>query len=114
MAQKQIYFYDGQKVFDHSELVDADAKVPANATEVRPADGLYEPRTFNGTEWVGVSREEWLKNRPEQEPLEPSAQDKMIADLTKQLAKATQTATAAQSSVAELTKKVAELKGAEA
>ncbi|KRM92786.1 hypothetical protein [Loigolactobacillus rennini] len=112
MAYKLIYFYDNNKQFDHSELVDAATTVPANATDIRPTDGLYEPRTFNG-KWVGVTREEWLKNQPAPEPEEPTDQEQAMAELTKQLAQTKQTATDAQNALAELTKQVAQLKGAD-
>lgn len=109
---KRVYHLDNNGQLVNYDLVPEDYIAGENETCTPQPEGLYEPITFNGTEWVGVSRDEWLKNQPVPEPLEPSAQDQMIADLTKQLAKATQTATAAQSAVAELTKKVAELKGA--
>lgn len=108
MAQKQIYFFDTQKHFDHSELVAADAVVPTNATDIKPADGLYEPLTFTGSEWTGVTREEWLDNRPDEDPVEPTDQEQVIAKLTKQLAQAT---AQTQQAISELTKQVAALKG---
>lgn len=78
---KLIYFYNDQRQLDHSELVDDDYQLPANATDIRPADGLYEPLTFTGSAWTGVTREEWLANHPEPEPIEPSEQDKINAQL---------------------------------
>lgn len=78
---KLIYFYNDQRQLDHSELVDDDYQLPANATDIRPQDGLYEPLSFTGTEWVGVTREEWLANQPEPEPVEPTEQDKINAQL---------------------------------
>lgn len=78
---KLIYFYNDQRQLDHSELVDDDYQLPANATDIRPADGLYEPLSFTGTEWVGVTREEWLANQPEPEPTQPTEQDKINAQL---------------------------------
>lgn len=76
-----IYFYNDQRQLDHSELVDDDYQLPANATDIRPADGLYEPLSFTGTDWVGVTREEWLANQPEPEPTQPTEQDKINAQL---------------------------------
>lgn len=86
MAAKLIYFYDDQKHLDHSELVDETAVVPTGATDIRPADGLYEPLTFTGTEWVGVTREEWLANSPEQPAPVPTAEQQMINALGQQVA----------------------------
>lgn len=31
-------------------------------TEVEPPSELYEPRYFNGNEWLGSSKEEWEQN----------------------------------------------------
>ena len=78
---KLIYFYNDQRQLDHSELVDDDYQLPANATDIRPQDGLYEPLTFTGSAWTGVTREEWLANQPEPEPVEPTEQDKINAQL---------------------------------
>ncbi|WP_125607241.1 hypothetical protein [Lapidilactobacillus bayanensis] len=78
---KLIYLYNDQRQLDHSELVDDDYQLPANATDIRPQDGLYEPLTFTGSDWTGVTREEWLANQPEPEPTQPTEQDKINAQL---------------------------------
>lgn len=56
----------------------------ANETFTKPADGLYEPK-WNGSTWVGISAEEYLKKHPVA-PIKPSDQQKVTmaqqADIT--------------------------------
>lgn len=88
MAVKVIYFYDATtKQFDHSELVDSSVTIPANATDIRPADGLYTPLTFTGTEWTGSTREAWLAAQPAPVAPTPTAEQLAIAALTQQVVK---------------------------
>lgn len=90
MAVKVIYFFDATtKQFDHSELVDSSVTIPENATDIRPADGLYTPLTFNGTEWTGSTREAWLAAQPAPvAPVAPTptAEQLMINSLGQQVA----------------------------
>lgn len=109
MTQKQIYFYDQNRVFSGSDMIDSDAELPVNATDIKPVSGLYQPITFDGAQWVGVSREEWLASNPDDIPDYPTSQDKSIAALTAQTADAIQQAQLAQKANAALTEKVADL-----
>lgn len=109
MTQKQIYLYDGNGVFAGSQMIDNDTEMPANSTDIAPASGLYQPATFDGTQWVGVSREDWLASNPDDIPNYPTSQDKIIASLTAQTADAIQQAQLAQKANAALTEKVADL-----
>ena len=55
----------------------------ANETFTKPADGLYEP-TWNGSTWVGISAEEYLKKHPV-EPAKPTTQQTAMAGLLKDM-----------------------------
>ena len=123
---KAIYLYDTTShEFKGAKLVDDDYVAIAGETEIKPTDGLYEPITWNGTQWVGTDKEVWqaaqeaeqaemLKEHPEAVP-QPTAEQQQISELIKvnaqqaalnaqlikqlaalQTAKATQTAQAAQ------------------
>ena len=56
----------------------------ANETFTKPKDGLYDP-TWNGSDWVGISAEEYYKQHPVA-PIKPSDQQKVTmaqqADIT--------------------------------
>lgn len=56
----------------------------ANETFKKPKDGLYDP-TWNGSDWVGISAEEYYKQHPVA-PVKPSDQQKVTmvqqADIT--------------------------------
>lgn len=56
----------------------------ANETFKKPKDGLYDP-TWNGSDWVGISAEEYYKQHPVA-PVKPSAQQQVMmaqqADIT--------------------------------
>ena len=55
----------------------------ANETFTKPADGLYEP-TWNGSTWVGISAEEYLKKHPVA-PAQPTAQQTAMTALGQQV-----------------------------
>lgn len=63
----------------------------ANETFTKPADGLYEPK-WNGSTWVGISAEEYLKKHPV-EPAKPTSQDVAMAGLLKDAAQFKATST---------------------
>ncbi|MCQ0055474.1 hypothetical protein [Pediococcus acidilactici] len=48
---------NGVEVADDYSLKDGE-------TFATPEEGLFPPITFNGTEWEGVTYEEWLKANP--------------------------------------------------
>lgn len=90
MAQV-LYYWDKNNQFDHSELLDElPTPLPANATTVVPANGLYDPISWNGNTWTGVTLETWLAARPDPEPAVPTTDQKAQAQLALQLAKTTQ------------------------
>ena len=91
---KAIYLYDiASRKFQGSKLVDDDYIVQAGETEIKPTDGLYEPITWDGTQWVGTEQAVWqavqdesyqkyLKEHPEATP-QPTAEEKQLSELIK-------------------------------
>ena len=59
---KIVYLYDGTpfivELNDEGEYV-----YPKDEyTEVAPPEGIYQPFYYNGNEWIGSTREEWLES----------------------------------------------------
>ncbi|WP_035456929.1 hypothetical protein [Loigolactobacillus coryniformis] len=97
---KAIYLYDKtSREFQGSKLVDDDYVAAAGETEIKPADGLYEPVTFptdDATAWVGTDQavwqaaqdaayQEYLKEHPEAAP-QPTAEQQALTALAQQIA----------------------------
>lgn len=59
----------------------------ANQTFVKPKDGLYWPIRFNGTEWIGITKEEFEKAHPA-EPIPVSQSTLALNALGQQFAQA--------------------------
>ena len=55
----------------------------SNETFKKPKDGLYDP-TWNGSDWVGISAEEYYKQHPVA-PVKPSAQQTAMIALGQQV-----------------------------
>ena len=55
----------------------------SNETFKKPKDGLYDP-TWNGSDWVGISAEEYYKQHPVA-PVKPSAQQAAMVALGQQV-----------------------------
>ena len=86
---KILYFWDSNfklvnSIFCQNEE-DMPSPMPSNATSVAPADGLYEP-SWNGSAWVGITREEWLAQQPAATPAAPTTDQKFQAQLALQIA----------------------------
>lgn len=92
---KAIYLYDTtSREFKGSKTIDDDNYVAqAGETEIKPTDGLYEPVTWTGTDWVGTDKEVWqaaqdaeqaelIKEHPELAP-QPTAEQQQLSDLVK-------------------------------
>lgn len=94
---KAIYLYDTtSREFQCSKLVDDNYVAATGETEIKPADGLYEPVTFptdDATAWLGTDKEVWqaaqdaanqayLKEHPELAP-QPIAEEKQLSELIK-------------------------------
>lgn len=54
-----------------------------NETFVKPEDGLYDP-TWNGSSWVGITKDEYYKKHPVA-PVKPSAQQTAMIALGQQV-----------------------------
>lgn len=81
MNFKQVYLYDGTPylAFKNEE---GEYQYPEEAwTETQPPEGIYSPFYFNGNEWIGATREEWLDTLPKQEPDIPDSHDFLNAQL---------------------------------
>lgn len=78
---KVVYLLDGTPFI--VELNDEGEYVYPNDewTEVSPPEGIYSPFYFNGNEWIGSTREEWLESLPKDEPVNPSETDFLNAQL---------------------------------
>lgn len=83
---KVVYLYDGTPYL--AELNnEGEYDYPKEAwTEIAPPPGIYEPFYFNGNEWIGSTREEWLDTLPEKETIPPSPSELMMADTQMQVA----------------------------
>ncbi|WP_072557431.1 hypothetical protein [Lactiplantibacillus plantarum] len=85
-----LYFYDNNKAYDHSQVYTDDMQVPnplpANSTTVAPEQGLYGIPKWNGTTWVGITRDEWLTQQPAATPVAPTNDEKFQAQLALQMA----------------------------
>lgn len=56
-------------------------------TDIAPTSDLYEPMYFDGSEWIGSTKEEYEENLPEKEPRIPSVNEYMLAQAQMQVAK---------------------------
>ena len=81
---KAVYTWDSNNHFNASKLVDDDYELKDNETFTKPEDGLYAA-TWNGSAWVGTPKETWEANQPKID-VQPSAQQKLNATLTTQMA----------------------------
>lgn len=89
---KQVYFYDEKtKEFNGYDVIEDAAKIPANATTVKPVDskgiGLYDPTwNKNTNSWDSLTKEEWEQKHATPEPKPVPTQDQQtLAALTKQV-----------------------------
>lgn len=93
---KAIYTFDASNTFTGSKLVDDSYKLQSGETEVKPADGLYTPITWNGTTWVGTDQVTWQAAQDavqaeylKANPVTPSAEQLAINTLGQTLASVT-------------------------
>ena len=83
---KQVYLYDGTPylAFKNEE---GEYQYPDDEwTEVSPPEGIYSPFYYNGNEWVGSTREEWLESLPKDEPKPPDQSILQMAQTQMQVA----------------------------
>ena len=55
-------------------------------TDIAPTSDLYEPMYFDGSEWIGSTKEEYEESLPKEETPQPSASDLMMAGTQMQIA----------------------------
>lgn len=55
-------------------------------TDIAPTSDLYEPMYFDGSEWIGSSKEEYEESLPKEEIPQPSAYELMMASTQMQIA----------------------------
>ena len=105
------YFDDSTKCFLYTDVIDDDADMPENATTIAPvnSDGtaMYAP-TWNGTNWVSMSQEEFQEKyeqqqRPDNVPAITESQ-KQEAQYMLELAKMKANIAANSKTIAALTK----------
>ena len=59
---KIVYLYDGTPYMVYKDE-EGEYQYPNDEwTEVSPPEGIYSPFYFNGNEWIGATREEWLES----------------------------------------------------
>lgn len=82
-----IYRYDAStKKLTVTDVVADDYELKANETTVVCPDGLYEPSFDEAAQtWKGITKEEWEAKHPQQ-PIEPTTQQKLDAQMQIQLA----------------------------
>lgn len=83
---KIVYLYDGTPYMVYKDE-EGEYQYPNDEwTEVKPPSGIYSPFYFNGNEWIGSTREEWLENLPEDEPKPPDQSILQMAQTQMQVA----------------------------
>ena len=83
---KQVYLYDGTPYLAFKNE-DGEYQYPNDEwTEVPPPEEIYSPFYYNGNEWVGSTREEWLESLPKDEPKPPDQSILQMAQTQMQVA----------------------------
>ena len=80
-------------------------------TEVPPPEGIYQPFYYDGNEWIGSTREEWLESLPEDEPVNPNETDFLNAQLISNDIEHTAKIKGLQQDIANLTTELLAIKG---
>lgn len=76
---KIVYLYDGTPCMVYKDE-EGEYQYPNDEwTEVSPPEGIYSPFYFNGNEWIGSTREEWLETLPGEEETENHKPDELDA-----------------------------------
>ena len=83
---KIVYLYDGTPYMVYKDE-DGEYQYPNDEyTDVPPPEGIYSPFYYNGNEWVGSTREEWLESLPKDEDEEPDPSMIQMAQTQMQVA----------------------------
>lgn len=105
---KQVFLYDGTPYLAYKDE-DGEYQYPEETwTETPPPEGIYSPFYFDGNEWVGATREEWLANFPESDPHDPSTNDYLLAQTQMQVAESSSQLRKSQDSLADTMLKIIE------
>ncbi|WP_394856787.1 hypothetical protein [Staphylococcus saprophyticus] len=108
---KQVFLYDGTPylAFTNNE---GEYDYPEESwTEVAPPEGIYSPFYFNGNEWVGATKEEWLGTLPKQELDSPNSNDFLNTQLLSNDLEHNSKIESLQQDIANLTAQLLELQG---
>ncbi|MBF0749726.1 hypothetical protein [Mammaliicoccus lentus] len=76
-GKPSLTYLNSEGVFEFDEFI---------YTEVIPPSDIYEPKYFDGDQWVGATREEWLESLPEEEPQPPDQSILQMAQTQMQVA----------------------------
>lgn len=83
---KIVYLYDGTPYMVYKDE-EGEYQYPNDEwTEVSPPEGIYSPFYFNGNEWIGSTREEWLESLLGDEPKPPDQSILQMAQTQMQVA----------------------------
>ena len=78
---KIVYLYDGTPYMVYKDE-EGEYQYPNDEwTEVSPPEGIYSPFYFNGNEWIGSTREEWLESLPKDENGESQLPDPSMTQM---------------------------------
>lgn len=81
MQSKQVYLYDGTPFLIMPDSNGVMEYPKEQWTDVKPPSGIYTPYYFDGTKWIGNTKEKWEQSQPKQE-IAPSKQDEINLELT--------------------------------
>ena len=83
---KVVYLYDGTPILCYLKE-DGEYDYPQDEwTEVSPPEGIYQPFYYDGTKWIGSTKEEFEESFIKEELPQPSASELMMAGTQMQVA----------------------------
>ncbi|RIN43263.1 hypothetical protein [Staphylococcus succinus] len=102
---KKVFKYNGMPT-----LIDDSLSYDFEYTETAPPEGIYSPFFFDGTEWIGTSKEEFESINPPTE-YEPTNTEMQLATTQMQLTKTASQLQETQNQLADAMLEIAKLKG---
>lgn len=83
---KVVYLYDGTPILCYLKE-DGEYDYPQDEwTEVSPPEGIYQPFYYDGTKWIGSTKEEFEESLTKEKLPQPSASELMMAGTQMQVA----------------------------
>lgn len=83
---KVVYLYDGTPVLCYLKE-DGEYDYPQDEwTEVSPPEGIYQPFYYDGTKWIGSTKEEFEESLTKEKLPQPSASELIMAGTQMQVA----------------------------